>query len=85
MGKVLPVSAIDFFSRFFPPIYISHIVGIKSIVTNNEIEGWFVACPLTPQRMLSLPPNVVYKKIINQFSTIFHVHVIDFSRLFGDS
>ena len=29
-----------------------------------EIEGWFVACPLTPQRMLSLPSETVYKKIV---------------------
>ena len=63
LGK-LPRSVINFFSRFFPPIYISHIVGIQSIITNNEVEGWFVACPLTPQRMLSLPPAVAYKKII---------------------
>ena len=63
LGK-LPVSAINFFSRFFPPIYISHIVGIQSTLTYNEIEGWFVACPLTPQRMLNVPPRVVYKKII---------------------
>ena len=64
LGKYLPVSAIDFLSRFFPPVYISHIVGVKSVTTNNEIEGWFLACPFTPQRMLSLPPQVVYKKII---------------------
>lgn len=64
LGKYLPVPAINFFSRFFPPVYISRIVGVKSTGTNNELEGWFVACPLTPQRMLSLPPQVVYKKII---------------------
>jgi predicted amino acid dehydrogenase len=64
LGKWLPVPAINFFSRFFPPVYISHIIGIKSIETNKEIEGWFVACPFTPQRMLSLPPKVVYKKIV---------------------
>lgn len=63
MGK-LPEPLINYFSRFFPPVYISHIVGIQSIVTQREVEGWFVACPLTPQRMLTLPPNVVYEKII---------------------
>ena len=64
LGKYLPVPVINFFSRFFPPVYISHIVGIQSIATQEEIEGWFVACPLTPQRMMSLPPQTVYKKII---------------------
>ena len=64
LGKYLPVPVINFFSRFFPPVYISHITGIKSAATQEEIEGWFVACPLTPQRMMSLPPPIVYKKII---------------------
>lgn len=64
LGKMLPVAAINFFSRFFPPLYISHITGVKSQATGQEIEGWFVACPFTPQRMLSLPPHTVYRKII---------------------
>ncbi|OQY36670.1 MAG: shikimate dehydrogenase, partial [Anaerolineaceae bacterium 4572_5.2] len=64
MGKYLPAPVINFFSLFFPPVYISHIVGIQSAATQEEIEGWFVACPLTPQRMMSLPPQTVYKKII---------------------
>ena len=64
LGKLLPTPAINFFSRFFPPVYISHITGIRSAATGNEVEGWFVACPFTPQRMMSLPPQTVYRKII---------------------
>lgn len=64
LGKVLPEPAIHFFSQYFPPIYISHITGITSLATGKEVEGWFVACPLTPTQMISLPPNIVYKKII---------------------
>ena len=64
LGKVLPVPAINFFSRFFPPVYISRIMGVRSQATGKEIEGWFVACPFTPQRMMTLPPNTVYRKII---------------------
>ena len=64
LGKVLPESAINFFSRYFPPVYISHITGIRSLATGKEIEGWFIACPLTPAQMVSLPPEIVYKKII---------------------
>ena len=64
LGKYLSADTINFLSRFFPPVYISHIVGVQSATTANKAEGWFVACPLTPQRMLSLPPQVVYKKII---------------------
>lgn len=64
LGDFLPVSAINFFSRYYPPVYVSHISGVRSQATGKEIEGWFVACPLTPQRSLELPPSVVYKKVI---------------------
>ncbi len=64
LGKVLPEPAINFLSRYFPPVYISHITGITSQSTGKEIEGWFIACPLTPQQMMTLPPPVVYKKVI---------------------
>lgn len=63
LGK-LPVWLINFLCLFFPPVYISEIKGIKSTATAEEVTGWFVACPLTPQRMMSLPPNIVYRKII---------------------
>lgn len=64
LGKVLPISAINFLSRFFPPLYISHITGVRSEATGKEVEGWFVACPFTPQRMMTLPAKTVYRKVI---------------------
>lgn len=64
LGKLLPEPAIHYLSRFFPPVYISHITGITSRATGKEIEGWFIACPLTPKQMVSLPPELVYKKVI---------------------
>jgi fatty aldehyde-generating acyl-ACP reductase len=64
LGKVLPVPAINFLSRFFPPLYISHITGVRSEASGKEVEGWFVACPFTPQRMMTLPPRTVYRKVI---------------------
>lgn len=64
LGKVLPEPAIHFLSKYFPPVYISHITGITSQATGKEIEGWFIACPFTPRQMISLPPEIVYKKII---------------------
>lgn len=63
LGK-LPVWMIDFLSLFFPPVFISEIKGIESEANGRSLNGWFVACPLTPSRMVSLPPNVVYKKIV---------------------
>lgn len=64
LGKILSEKQIDFFSTFFPPVYLSKIEGIRSKETGKEINGWFIACPYTPRRMLSLPEKTVYRKII---------------------
>jgi fatty aldehyde-generating acyl-ACP reductase len=64
LGRLLSERQIDFFSTFFPPVYISEIEGIRSISSGQEIGGWFIACPFTPRRMLELPEKTVYRKII---------------------
>ena len=64
LGRVLNEKQIDFFSTFFPPVYISEIEGIRSGATGREIKGWFIACPYTPRRMMELPERTVYRKII---------------------
>jgi predicted amino acid dehydrogenase len=63
LGRYLPLSWIHFFSRYFPPLYISQINGLRS-QTGVEAQGWFVACPMTPQRLLSVPTRVAYNKIV---------------------
>ena len=64
LGRVLSEKQIDFFSTFFPPVYISEIEGIKSQATGKVIKGWFIACPYTPRRMMELPERTVYRKIV---------------------
>ena len=64
LGRVLTERQIDFFSTFFPPVYISEIEGITSSLTGKQVKGWFIAAPYTPRRMLELPEQVVYRKII---------------------
>lgn len=64
LGWLLSERQIDFFSTFFPPVYISEIEGIRSEATGKEIKGWFIACPYTPRRMMELPEQTVYRKII---------------------
>ena len=64
LARVLPTSLIHFFSRFWPPLYISHVTGARSEATGKEIEGWLVACPFTARQMVHLPPRTVYKKIV---------------------
>ena len=64
LGRLLNERQIDFFSTFFPPVYISEIEGITSEATGRQVKGWFIACPYTPRRMLDLPEQTVYRKII---------------------
>lgn len=64
LGRLLSERQIDFFSTFFPPVYISEITGITSQATGKEIRGWFIACPYTPRRMMELREWTVYRKII---------------------
>ena len=64
LGRILSERQIDFFSTFFPPVYISEIEGITSEATGKQIKGWFLACPYTPRRMLELPERTVYRKIV---------------------
>lgn len=64
LGRVLSEGQIDFFSTYFPPVYISEIEGITSQATGKSIKGWFLACPYTPKRMLQLPERTVYRKIV---------------------
>lgn len=38
------------FVRFMPPIKASHITGVRS--EHAEVEGYFIACPLTSRQLL---------------------------------
>ena len=64
LGRILTERQIDLFSTFFPPVYISEIEGITSASTGKQVKGWFIAAPYTPRRMLELPEQVVYHKIV---------------------
>lgn len=64
LGKVLTEGQVNYLSAYFPPVYISEITGIRSASSGREIRGWFIACPFTPKRMMELPVNHVYNKIV---------------------
>jgi fatty aldehyde-generating acyl-ACP reductase len=65
LAGVLPTGLIHFLSRFWPPVYISHITGARSEATGREIEGWLLACPFTARQALQLPTRAVYNKIVH--------------------
>lgn len=58
----VPKSMLERLAKYMPPIKTSHITGVKS--DYGEAEGWFVACTLTSEQMISLPTPLVLKKII---------------------
>jgi predicted amino acid dehydrogenase len=64
LGKILSEQQINYFSRFFPPVYLSEATGIVSQATGRSLRGWLIACPFTPPTMLSLPVETVYRKIV---------------------
>lgn len=64
LGKIFGEREINFFSRFFPPVYLSEITGIRSVATGRELHGWLIACPFTPPTMMNLPVETVYNKIV---------------------
>jgi predicted amino acid dehydrogenase len=64
LARLLPVTAIHFLSRYWPPLLLSRITGVRSAATGREVGGWLLACPITARRMLQLPPRVALGKII---------------------
>src|SRR5260370_33151253 len=63
LGKLLTEGQVNFFSAYFPPVYISAINGVRSQATQREAEGWFIACPVTTQRMRHRPRKHDHHKI----------------------
>ncbi len=64
LGKLLTEGQINFFSRYFPPVYLSEVRNVRSAETGRELRGWLIACPFTPPTMMRLPVEVVYDKIV---------------------
>ncbi|MBN1978617.1 MAG: polysaccharide biosynthesis protein [Anaerolineae bacterium] len=64
LARILPARLVHFLARFWPPVCLSHVAGVRSEDTGKEIEGWLVACPFTARQALELPTRTVYNKII---------------------
>ena len=61
LGK-LPPRLLESIFKLAPPVKISRITGVYSDFA--EVEGWFVACPITARLMVELPEQYVVNKII---------------------
>jgi len=62
-AEKMPETVVDQFVKLIPPLNVAHIIGVKS-KTGKEIEGYFIALPLTARQILTLPLEKVLKKII---------------------
>ena len=63
IARYMPESLVSAAMRHVPPMVVAHLTGIRSI-TGVETEGWFIACPLSPQQLLTLPVDEVYGRLI---------------------
>ena len=78
LGKVLTENQIDFFSTYFPPVYISEIEGITSLATGKQIKGWFLACPYTQMCIRDRPlVEGVSKSRVERFHSAGHFIMLD--------
>ncbi len=63
IAGIFPERAIEWYIRRRDPIVGAHVSGIRSTATGEELEGWFIICPLTPRMFLELPLEFVYGKL----------------------
>lgn len=58
----LPSRLVERLVRLLPPVVTSHITGVRSPYA--EVEGWFIALPLTTRQIMNLPERYVLRRII---------------------
>ena len=64
LAQLLAPPLIRLLARLWPPLVLSHVVGVRSRQSGDRAEGWLLACPLTAVQMLELPPQAVYDKVV---------------------
>ncbi len=57
------VALIDKILEWMPAYAAAHVTGVRT-PDGRETEGWFVAATFMPERMLALPRERVYEKIL---------------------
>jgi fatty aldehyde-generating acyl-ACP reductase len=62
IARHLPERLIEWYIKRRDPLVVADVVGVRSL-TGEEARGWFIACPLTPRQMTSLPLEFVWKKL----------------------
>lgn len=60
---LLPERAVEQIALRLSPKWMSEITGIES-KTGAETNGYFIGCPFSTRQLLTLPDEVVYKKLV---------------------
>ncbi len=63
LTRLLPGGIVERVFRAIPPFEAAHITGIVS-ATGARAEGWFIGLPWTPRILLSAPPDLVSRRLI---------------------
>ncbi|MCC6484857.1 MAG: shikimate dehydrogenase [Armatimonadetes bacterium] len=62
IARYLPERVVEWGIKRKQPMLLSHITGVRS-PDGREAEGWFIACPLTPRQLLTLPQEEVWSRL----------------------
>lgn len=62
IARYLPERMIEWLIQRRDPLVMADVLGIRSI-TGEDLQGWLIACPLTPRQMLELPIDFVWDKL----------------------
>lgn len=63
-ARYFPQRLVEWVAAFAPPLYLSHIRGIRSQATGEEIEGVLLTLGATPREMLRRSPAFTYRRLI---------------------
>ncbi len=62
IARYFPEVLLEQFIKSREPMTVSSVSGVKS-KTGEELEGWLIACPLTPRQFVTLPLEFVYRRL----------------------
>ncbi|WP_020375056.1 hypothetical protein [Sulfobacillus thermosulfidooxidans] len=60
--RYFPSRLVESFFKHIDPVLAGHVTGVRSL-TGEELEGWLIGLPLTPQIILHSPYDWVLKKL----------------------
>lgn len=60
--RYLPQSVVESAFKHVHPVLAGHVTGVRSL-TGEDLEGWLIGLPLTPQVIMNSPYDWVLKKL----------------------